>query len=258
MSMDRDTLKYLAEELGPTAVKEVTIDGNTYVSTTQGRALNLPPAEPTAKALTVRTLHSFVGYLEASSLDGLDLSKQMVHVVGPERVDLLGPLHGRHRQRETVLTALATVPDFSFDTNQSQERFVIGCRAKFVDPTERDGGDPGNDLHTVIRVASKLSSKSEVRATDDGLGQAATVMAGVETLEDIDVPNPVHLRARRTFVEIEQPLAPFILRISDGPTVGLWEADGGAWRIDAVKAIAEWLEQAIRSTGVDPAPKILW
>jgi len=258
MGMDRDTLTYLAEELGPNAVNLLEIDGHHYVSTTKGRALAIPPAEPTAGTLQVTTLNSFVLYLKSALVDGLKLDQHLIHVVDPGRVDLLGALQGRHRLRETVVSACAEIPAFAFDQFISQERFVIGCRAKCVDPEERADGDPDNDVRTVIKVASRLSAKSEVRAEDDGLSQAATIVAGVETLEEIWVPNPVRLRARRTFVEVEQPLAPFILRINAGPAVGLWEADGGAWRLAAGKAVAEWLGQAIKSIGVDPVPPILW
>jgi len=50
----------------------------------------------------------------------------------------------------------------------------------------------------------------------------------------------------RTFREVLQPASPFVLRVQAGaqgglPTVGLFEADGGAWRLSAVEGIRGWL-----------------
>lgn len=249
MAMTKETLQYLVEELGPTAVETLELDGHTYVSTTSARMVKIPPAEPVASTLTVSTLHSLVRYLEEAG-DQHDLTKCALLVEGPTQVSLLGPLEGRHRQREIAIAAVAAVPKFDFGRYQGQEEFLIGLRSCFVDPDERSGGDPENLLREVVRVCSRLSSRSEVRTTDDGLGQSASIMAGTETLEEVDIPNPVALRARRTFPEVEQPLSSYLLRLREGPSVALFEADGGAWKLAAAKAVAEWLQTAIQSAGV--------
>ena len=46
----------------------------------------------------------------------------------------------------------------------------------------------------------------------------------------------------RTFSEIEQPESSFVLRVNDRGRVGLFEADGGAWRNTAMLRIKEYLD----------------
>jgi hypothetical protein len=61
----------------------------------------------------------------------------------------------------------------------------------------------------------------------------------------------VNLAPYRTFQEIEQPSSPFLFRIKGTPGEGvqcaLFEADGGAWRLDAVARIEAWLTKALVS-----------
>lgn len=57
------------------------------------------------------------------------------------------------------------------------------------------------------------------------------------------------LRPYRTFREVEQPASRFVLRLQSGqgdgmPKAALFEADGGAWRLTAIEAIARWLRTA--------------
>ena len=50
----------------------------------------------------------------------------------------------------------------------------------------------------------------------------------------------------RTFLEVEQPKSEFILRMEqdkyDGIACAIFEADGGAWKIAATKAIKDYLQ----------------
>lgn len=64
-------------------------------------------------------------------------------------------------------------------------------------------------------------------------------------MEEIIVPNPVILRPCRTFTEIEQPYSPFILRVADGPKAALFCADSGAWKLEDIKKIKEYLSQKL-------------
>ena len=57
----------------------------------------------------------------------------------------------------------------------------------------------------------------------------------------------VKLAPYRTFREIEQPEIEVLLRTridsNNVPSVALFEADGGAWRITAMKRIAEYISK---------------
>jgi hypothetical protein len=67
----------------------------------------------------------------------------------------------------------------------------------------------------------------------------------LETLANVKVPNPVVLAPFRTFPEIKQPESKFIFRMQSGPRAALYEADGGAWRNEAMSGIKEYLQDML-------------
>ena len=83
---------------------------------------------------------------------------------------------------------------------------------------------------------------------DDGFTQTVTARAGVALVEEVKVPNPVTLRPYRTFMEVEQPPSSFVLRLRSGdksPNVSLHEADGGQWKLEAIRAIKAFLAEQL-------------
>lgn len=53
----------------------------------------------------------------------------------------------------------------------------------------------------------------------------------------------VKLKPYRTFSEVEQPESEFLVRLSDGGRVALYEADGGAWKLQARRNVADYLKE---------------
>ena len=81
---------------------------------------------------------------------------------------------------------------------------------------------------------------------DDGVSQQATVKSGVTSVASVKVPNPVTLKPFRTFAEAEQPESKFVFRMrknDDGVKAALIEADGGAWKVQAIQNIANYLDE---------------
>ena len=50
----------------------------------------------------------------------------------------------------------------------------------------------------------------------------------------------VMLRPFRTFLEVEQPESEFLLRVDPDEGIGFFEADGGIWKLEAKKNIADY------------------
>ena len=72
---------------------------------------------------------------------------------------------------------------------------------------------------------------------------------GIASKGEAIVPNPVILQPYRTFVEVPQPYSQYIFRMKqdkyDGIQCALFEADGGAWKIEAMKEIKAYLEEQL-------------
>ena len=56
----------------------------------------------------------------------------------------------------------------------------------------------------------------------------------------VEVKPRVLLRPFRTFLEVEQPESEFLLRVHPEEGIGFFEADGGIWKLEAKKNIADY------------------
>lgn len=196
---------------------------------------------PSATSLVVSTLGAVRDYVTANR-DGFDATKIVVHVSSPATVHVLGPLAERSRARETFLVAkCADLTDGFLGKFMSLEEFIVGLQVRFAETDERK---------RVLALLSNVKHETVKTALDDGVTQVVQARAGVALVSDVAVPNPILLTAYRTFRDIVQPSALFVVRVQAGragglPEVGLFEADGGAWRLTATERIREWLTEAL-------------
>lgn len=200
-------------------------------------------AGPQPEPLAVYTLGALRDYVKTNR-DGLDLATVVVHVVSPQIVALQGALRETERVRETYVNATAlNLTDGFLGKFMSIEEFIIGLQSRFLHADERT---------QVLKLFGTVKQETAKTATDDGITQTVTAKSGVALVTEVAVPNPVLLSPFRTFREVTQPQSPFVLRVQGGghggfPTVGLFEADGGAWRLTAVDRVRDWLAGALPS-----------
>lgn len=62
-----------------------------------------------------------------------------------------------------------------------------------------------------------------------------------------EIPSRITLKPYRIFPECEQPESEFLIRFKGdmemGALIGLWETDGGMWKVQAKRLIAEKLKE---------------
>lgn len=205
---------------------------------------HIPPKQEHAPAkLELRSLQAFVDFI-VENRDKLEHDKSVVHVAGPNAVALLGPLVGEANQRFTY--AVATCKDMLggfVGQPMPQDAFIVGLQARFAESDDRGA---------LLKLVGSIADESAVHATDDGRSQEVTTRAGVvlKSTSPVSVPNPVKLAGIRTFREVAQGEAPYILRVAKGPALTLHEADGGAWELDAVATVATWLRAKLEGKGI--------
>lgn len=234
--MDAQTIDKLEKLI--TQNRTVEVDGQIFAE----RSMNPIFFMPRAETLTIRSLLGFCAYIN-SEFDDVKKNDVMVIVDNVDHVRLVSKLHGKDRDRECLIEAqISGVDIFSFAHFMSQENFAIQFRSLFVPSDE-------NDTNYVLSFVSKLHGGTAVSLEDDGITQKVGVSRGVSgQLVAKEKAKPiVKLAPYRTFREIEQPESEFLLRTKiDGdnvPLVALFEADGGVWRITAMKRIAEYISQ---------------
>lgn len=232
--MIKEALEYLVNLRRPTTVN---VAGRTYSTDKLIEVI-----EPTVDRLGVTTLNALIGYLQADCdlmIENREVDRMTAHVVSPTCVKLYAPATGDFKVRPEIMEAKPLLREIPFGRYISGEEMVVLLQSCFV----RNEGDWAK----VLALAGNVSAGATRDYTDDGMSQAVTARVGVASKADVVVPNPVMLAPYRTFPEIKQPVSSFVFRArSNGadsaPSFALFEADGGAWRIEAMQSIAEWLQ----------------
>ena len=207
------------------------IRGEVYSDKQLHRVAYAPKAEP----IQLTTLDSLLDYIK-SGVDDM-VATMFIHVVSPTKVLMYSSLD-LDRDRESIAEVTANVPEFSFNRWIDHESFCIALQSKFL---------PNEDRALLLKFAGTVESGTIAEYGDDGVTQKATVKVGIAKKGEAVIPNPVKLMAYRTFIEVEQPVSQYIFRMQDrnGIQCALYEADGGAWKIDAMNNIKEYLETAL-------------
>lgn len=225
--MIKKALEYINELKKPEILH---IDGQHY----SDKPLHRISHNPKAAQIEMNTLSSLVDYIKS---DFDDRAKVFVHVKSPTKVEVYSTLD-EDRKREYLVEVNALLPSFRFNDFMNHEEFCINLQSKFIDSPDRA---------LLLKFAGTVEAGSVAQYGDDGVTQKATVKVGLASKGDAIVPNPVALSAYRTFLEVEQPYAQYIFRMKQvgagGVMCGLFEADGGAWKLEAMEAVRMYLEE---------------
>jgi hypothetical protein len=205
-------------------------------------SLNMKPVfyEPRPEALTVRTLTGLYSYID-ENIDDIDRNTIIVQVVDHKSVSVVSKISGKDRKRDSYINAKHDGAMFKFGEFMASEPFLIAVNALFLPTKGRD---------ELLAYASSLKVESEANITDTGVSQEATVRQGIKggLTKSEPAPARVVLKPFRTFTEIDQPESEFVFRMrrsESGVDLALFEADGGAWKSEAMLRISAWLSEKI-------------
>lgn len=215
-------------------VKLFEIHGKQY-STKQLHKIEKEYDSP--RGITLNTLESLADIIK------IELEKAyqplFVNVKSPTKVDVFSTYH--HEQdcrREYIYAAEAELPNIVLNDFLSHESFMIALRSKFVENA---------DVEYLLDLLSKITDENSVESEDNGISQTVKARKGVVMIENVVVRSKVKLAPFRTFLEVEQPESEFLLRLQEGGRIGLFEADGGAWKLDAKERVKDLLMELLRA-----------
>lgn len=205
--------------------------------------LDVEQPDPKPPVLVIHTLTGLVDYVKRN-LDVINLEKHALHVVNHQQVALVTALTEKWAERRMIVAAQfepllgGQPPQFKFGEYTQAEQFNVALQALFVATDARD---------ELLRIIGSIRQEKVQAAADDGVSQQVIAKAGVVLEGLVKVPNPVTLAPFRTFREVEQPESKFVLRLQQGregslPLIALFEADGGAWKLEAIQRIRTYLE----------------
>lgn len=185
---------------------------------------------PRPKSVEVAGLDSIVKMIraEASKI----ASPTYILVESPLEVRVFSALDD-DMKRDGLIRATADVPGFKNGFLDYQDA-IIQLRSKFIQ---------NEDVAYLLDLLSRVNVDNGVTTSDNGVTQTVEARSGVSLKTLLNVRPRVTLAPYRTFLEVEQPESEFILRLDDSARVGLFEADGGMWKLTAKQSICEYFEE---------------
>ena len=200
------------------------IGGQTY---TDGHLTRIPPHVDRPECITV------------SGLDGIcKLIRTEMEKVG---VTILV----QAKSYKTVEVMTTYLPDFSRNALYRAEADVPGLRTGFRDRETalielRSLFIPNEGTAYLLDLLSRITDEKSVSSKGNGVTQVVEARQGVALNAVVEVKPRILLRPFRTFLEVEQPESEFLLRVNADKGIGFFEADGGVWRLEAKRNIADY------------------
>jgi len=212
-----------------------SIDNSTFAVTGDGRTVELRPTIDHPDTLPLHSLEALVKMVQTEAVN----AEKPLYITIPNHLTVLcfGQPHPDARFfRQVYYEAEATdVPGFD-DGFRDQEKAIIELRSKFV---------PGEGVDYLLDLLSRISKENGVTTNDNGVSQTVEARQGVALKTTVQVKPRVPLRPFRTFQEVEQPESEFLLRLDEEGNIGLFEADGGMWKLTARQTIKAFLEDKL-------------
>lgn len=192
---------------------------------------------PHISKLTFRTLKGFAEVI----LNEKDYFPDLTVAVGENYVYAFTDFVEADRERDFPYRAEADIPQIEFGRYMPYENMMIALKSKFV---------PTDELNELVKLLGTITEENRTAVSDDGFTQSVTVKQGIALVGNKAVNPIVKLKPFRTFVEIDQPESEFLIRLRQGGEVALFEADGGAWKLEARHRITEKLRELLSESDV--------
>lgn len=210
--------------------KTYDLNGETY---SDRELFRIAPHIDRPSKISVSGLDSIVKLVK-TELSRVKAGPVFIRVDDARKVSVFTALDGV-MGRNSLYEASCDVPGFR-DGFREYEKAVIELRSRFA---------PGDGVNYLLDLISRISKENGVTTEDNGVSQTVEARQGVSLKAKVQVKPRVLLRPFRTFLEVEQPESEFLLRLDDDGNVGLFEADGGMWALEAKNRIAAYFDAAL-------------
>ena len=205
------------------------INGQTYADASLTR---IPPHVDRPDCISVSGLDSICKLIR-TELEKVDTTI-MVQVKSNDTVEVM-TTYLSDFSRNTLYYAKADAPGIRTGY-RDREAALIELRSLFI---------PNEGTAYLLDLLRRMTNENSVSSTDNGVTQTVDARQGVALSAKVEVKPRVLLRPFRTFLEVEQPESEFLLRVDAEKGIGLFEADGGIWKLEAKRNIAEYFAKAM-------------
>lgn len=228
----RDAIDRIAELAKPYTLS--TNDGHRYSN------VDLHEVKPEVELPVRYSVDTLEALVKLIRTEGVDVAEPLyVRVDSARRVMVDSTYTGRDYaiySRLPLYEAVSDVPSISVNQSISQEKAIVELQSLYAVTPDRD---------YLLALLSRIDVNQGVSSVDNGISQEVSVKTGAVLKEQQTVQPIVHLQPYRTFLEVEQPASDFLLRLDKDGRPALYEADGGAWKLEAKRNIAAYLGEQL-------------
>lgn len=225
-------LRKLFDRIWETAApKTYEVDGHTY---SNDHLVRIDPPKWMPKAIDVTGLDSVCKLVRNEA--GAVGRKIFIQIQTYNKVQVFSTYDDQYA-RSYLYRCTADTPIVSVGKFNPYENAVIELRSLYI---------PNDDIKYLLNLLSSISSESKVTSSDNGVTQSVEAKQGIALSKMVQVKPRVSLKPFRTFIEVEQPESEFLLRISGDGKIGLFEADGGVWKLEATRNVAGYFERELK------------
>ena len=211
--------------------KTYEINGQTY---SDRELCRIAPHVDRPNKITVNGLDSVVKLIQREYL-GQQLPL-FVRVATPRDIEVftaLDVMQGRNH----LYVVECDAPKFQAGWRE-YDTAIIELRSMFI---------PNDGTEYLLDLLSRISKEDNVTTSDNGVTQQVEARSGIALKAKETIRPRVKLIPYRTFAEVEQPESEFLLRVDDDARIGLFEADGGTWKLNAKANIAGFLNSRLET-----------
>lgn len=198
--------------------------------------VRVEPKKDFPKSINLTGLDSVCKMVRNEAADLFPEDQILIQVADYRTVKVFTTLDGE-MDRYSLYTCEADTPRVSSNGFMPHEEAVVQLRSLYI---------PNEDLTYLLKLLSGISTESKVTSNDNGVSQTVEAKSGVALTASVEVRPYVNLQPFRTFLEVTQPESMFLLRLKEGGNVGLFEADGGVWKLEATRNIAGYFEEQLK------------
>ena len=204
--------------------KTFEIGGQTYADSQLTR---IPPHVDRPECIEVSGLDGICKLIrtELAKLDTVVMVQAKAHNAVEVMTTYLGDF-----SRNVLYKAKADAPGLRTGF-RGREVALIELRSLFI---------PNEGTAYLLDLLSRMTDENSVTTRDNGVTQQVEAKQGVSLNMLVDIKPRVQLQPFRTFLEIAQPESEFLIRVDPQEGIGFFEADGGIWKLEAKKNIADY------------------
>lgn len=210
-------------------------DNRTFVVTNDGEVSEVQHTPDMVQRIELASLDALVAFVQEEAVGLAD--KLFITVPDPTTVYCFTEPQAADRLARTYLYKVnaADVPGWPEKVNMGFEEAIIALRTRFRRTQDTD---------YALQLLSSITSGSKVTLNDNGIATSIVTQKGIALQDNAAIRPIVDLRPYRTFMEVEQPESPFLIRVSER-AITFVEADGGMWRLAARETVKAYLCAAL-------------